>query len=173
MGIPYLLPAVIILCYLTSEHCVASPKKTSCTVQDGRADCSRLSLTAVPSDLPRNITSLDMSHNRLVRMPTPSLTPYGGLLHLNVGFNSITKLDQGLCQTLSLLQTLNAEHNEVHVLQKEDVIHCTNLTGLNLASNRLKLVGEPFLVLQVCVSIRCLCYANRSWREKLMLYRLM
>ncbi|XP_053190433.1 toll-like receptor 3 [Scomber japonicus] len=150
MGIPHfpLLPAVIILCYFMLGHCVASPKKTSCTVQDGRADCSRLSLSAVPPDLPRNITSLDMSHNRLVGIPTPSLTPYQGLLHLNVGFNSITRLDQGLCQTLSLLQTLNVEHNEVHVLETEDIIHCTNLTGLNLGSNRLKPKGEPFLVLQ-------------------------
>lgn len=150
-----LLPGVIILCcFMTaSHHSVASQKKTSCYVRDGRADCSRLSLSAVPQNLPWNITSLDMSHNRLVGIPPLSLIPYRGLLHLDVSYNSITRLNQGLCQTLPLLQTLNVEHNEVHVLEKEDMSNCTNLTGLNIASNRLKLKGEPFFALQVHVSI--------------------
>ncbi|XP_078119510.1 toll-like receptor 3 isoform X1 [Sander vitreus] len=145
-----LLPVVITICYLMAgpHNCVATPKKTSCYVQDGRADCRHLSLSAVPPDLPRNITSLDMSHNRLKGIPPMTLTPYPGLLHLDVGYNSITKLDPGLCQTLPLLQTLNMEHNQVYVLKKEDMSHCTNLTRLIMASNKLKLQGEPFSALQ-------------------------
>ncbi|XP_076585568.1 LOW QUALITY PROTEIN: toll-like receptor 3 [Chaetodon auriga] len=147
---PLLLPALLITCYfMTGPHgCVVCQKKTSCHVRDGRADCSHLSLSAIPPDLPRNITSLDMSHNRLQGTPPGSLTPYPGLLHLDVGYNSITKLDSGLCQTLPLLQTLNMEHNQVLLLRKEDVSHCTHLTRLTLASNRLKLQGEPFSALQ-------------------------
>ncbi|XP_044046638.1 toll-like receptor 3 isoform X2 [Siniperca chuatsi] len=145
-----LLPAVIIVCYFMTGpyNCVGALKKVSCDVQDGRADCSHLSLSAVPPNLPRNITTLDMSHNRLKGIPPVSLIPYPGLLHLDVSYNSISKLDKGLCQTLSLLQTLNMEHNQVLLLKKEDVSHCTNLTRLILASNRLKLQGEPFSALQ-------------------------
>uniref|UniRef100_A0A3Q1I4M8 TIR domain-containing protein n=1 Tax=Anabas testudineus TaxID=64144 RepID=A0A3Q1I4M8_ANATE len=143
-----LLTWVIIICSFMTRHCVASQKKTSCQVQDGRADCSHLSLRAVPPDLPRNITSLDMSHNRLIGIAALSLKPYPRLIHLDVSFNSITKLEDSLCQTLPFLQTLNMQHNEVHFLKKEDLNHCTNLTLLNLASNRLKLHGEPFSVLQ-------------------------
>uniref|UniRef100_A0A3Q0T2H8 Toll-like receptor 3 n=1 Tax=Amphilophus citrinellus TaxID=61819 RepID=A0A3Q0T2H8_AMPCI len=140
---------LVTCCFLMGPyHCMASQKKTSCYVNDGRADCSRLRLSAVPSDLPRNITSLDVSHNKLVGIPPMSLSPYPGLLQLNVGYNSITKVDAGLCQTLPLLQTFNLEHNEVHLLKAEDLSHCTSLTLLNLASNRLKLQGEPFLPLQ-------------------------
>ncbi|XP_029297850.1 toll-like receptor 3 isoform X2 [Cottoperca gobio] len=143
------LPSVIVICYLLGLHnCVASDKKTSCKVLDGRADCSHLSLSAVPPNLPRDITSLDISHNRLNGIPPVSLTPYPGLRHLDVSHNSITKLDQGLCQTLPLLQTLNMEHNQVYVLKKEDVSHCTNLTWLIMASNKLQLHGEPFSALQ-------------------------
>ncbi|KAM9857251.1 toll-like receptor 3 [Aulostomus maculatus] len=152
MGAPrlHLLTGLIGICYIMmgSRPCAASRKKTSCSVQDGKADCSRLRLSAVPPNLPRNITILDMSHNRLVQIPRPSLTPYTGLLHLDISFNSITKLDGGVCQTLPLLQTLIMEHNEVHVLDKGDVSLCTSLIGLNLASNRLKLKGEPFTPLQ-------------------------
>ncbi|KAK5865735.1 hypothetical protein PBY51_019980 [Eleginops maclovinus] len=145
-----LLPTMIIICYfMPGPHtCVALQKKNSCHVHDGIADCSHLSLTAVPSDLPSNIISLDLSHNRLKGIPPVSLAPYPGLRRLIVSHNSITKLDPGLCQTLPLLQTLNMEHNQVYVLKKEDVNHCTNLTWLIMASNKLKLQGEPFSALQ-------------------------
>uniref|UniRef100_A0A4W6EWF6 Toll-like receptor 3 n=2 Tax=Lates calcarifer TaxID=8187 RepID=A0A4W6EWF6_LATCA len=142
-----LLPWVIIICYFVC-HCVASIKKTSCHVQDGRADCSHLSLSMIPPNLPRNITILDMSHNRLKEVLPVSLNPYPGLLHLDVSYNSITKLDAHLCQTLPLLQALYLGHNEVHLLKKEDLSHCTGLIRLNMASNRLKLQGEPFSGLQ-------------------------
>ncbi|XP_071770560.1 toll-like receptor 3 [Centroberyx gerrardi] len=152
MHLPHvlLLPWVISLCYFMTGpcHCVASQKKTTCTVQHGRADCRHLSLSDIPPDLPRNLTSLDMSHNRLVRLNPVSFAPYPGLLHLDVGFNSLTKLDGGLCQTLALLKTLNVEHNEVFLLKENDLSHCVNLTQLNIAGNRLKLQGEPFSALE-------------------------
>lgn len=141
---------LVTCCVLTGPYrCDASEKKTSCYVEDGRADCSRLRLSAIPSDLPRNITSLDVSHNILRGITPLSLSLYPGLLHLDAGYNSITKVDAGLCQTLPLLQMLNLEHNQVHLLKTGDMSHCTRLTSLNLASNRLKLQGEPFSSLQV------------------------
>nr|XP_046274372.1 toll-like receptor 3 [Scatophagus argus]XP_046274373.1 toll-like receptor 3 [Scatophagus argus] len=145
-----LLPVVIIVCYSVSGpyNFVACQKKTSCHVQDGRADCSHLSLSAVPQNLPRNLTSLDMSHNILHGVPPESLTPYSGLHKLDVSYNSITKLDGRLCQTLPLLQTLNMQHNEVLFLKKEDLSLCTNLTQLILSSNRLRLQGDSFSALQ-------------------------
>ncbi|KAK2817242.1 hypothetical protein Q5P01_025433 [Channa striata] len=143
-----LLPWAVIVCHFTTGHCAASVKKTSCEVNNGRADCSHLSLTAVPPNLPRNITSLDMSHNRLGGIPSVSLKPYPDLIWLDVSFNSITKLNADLCQTLPLLQMLNMQHNELHLLKKEDLNQCGNLIQLNMASNRLKLQGEPFSALQ-------------------------
>ncbi|KAM6939689.1 LOW QUALITY PROTEIN: toll-like receptor 3 [Xenentodon cancila] len=145
-----LLTWVLFICNsVGGPHCcTASQKKTTCHVQDGIADCSHLSLTAVPPDLPRNITSLDMSHNRLTRLLPESLNLYAGLLHLTVNYNSITRLNEDMCRSLPLLQTLNLEHNEVHLLKKEDLRHCSNLRWLNMASNRLKLQGEPFSEIQ-------------------------
>ncbi|KAM9314671.1 toll-like receptor 3 [Pholidichthys leucotaenia] len=138
---------IITCCFIGKPHLSEALPRKSCHVQDGRADCSHLSLSAVPPDLPRNITSLDMSHNRLVGVHNVSLNLYPGILHLNVSYNSIKKLED-LCQTLPLLQTLNLEHNQVHLLMMEDLSHCTQLTYLKLASNRLKLSGEPFSPLQ-------------------------
>ncbi|KAM9818238.1 toll-like receptor 3 [Syngnathus typhle] len=140
---------VILLWHLTLVLLVeSSQKKNSCHIQGTTADCSRLSLTAVPSDLPGNITSLDLSHNRLSRIPPAALAPYADLLHLDVGFNSLTELDGGLCRALPLLQTLDMDHNEMHVIQEEDLSACGNLTRFRLSSNRLKLKGEVFARLQ-------------------------
>ncbi|KAF3852437.1 hypothetical protein F7725_005792 [Dissostichus mawsoni] len=139
---------IIICCLMPGPHNCVALRKTSCDVHDSIADCSHLSLSAVPQNLPSNIISLDLSHNRLKSIPPVSLSPYPGLRRLSVSHNSITKLDPGLCQTLPLLQTLNMGHNQVHVLKKEDVNHCTNLTWLIMDSNKLKLQGEPFSALQ-------------------------
>ncbi|CAB1328134.1 unnamed protein product [Coregonus sp. 'balchen'] len=129
-------------------HASQNNQKSGCQVRNGQADCRHLSLKEIPPNLPRNITGLDVSHNRLVELPPASLAPYPGLVQLDVGFNSLTKLEESLCQTLGLLRTLNVQHNEVHRLTEKELSSCTNLTELNLAGNRLKLQGEPFAALQ-------------------------
>ncbi|XP_027874477.1 toll-like receptor 3 isoform X1 [Xiphophorus couchianus] len=141
---------VILVCTVTVSpyYCAASIQKATCSVQDGRADCSHLTLSSVPQDLPGNITALDLSHNRMTAAPPDSFKRYTGLLHLSISYNSIKTLDEGLCRNLPLLQTLNLMHNEVHLLQKENFKYCSKLTWLNMASNRLKLQGEPFSLLQ-------------------------
>lgn len=128
---------------------VCCQKKTSCIVKDGGADCSHLSLGTVPQDLPANIVSLDMSHNKLPGLPPDSFAHYPGLVHLDVSHNSISKLDGGLCRTLNMLQTLNMGHNQVLHLQLDDLVHCANMTHLILASNRLRRYGETFSALKV------------------------
>lgn len=155
-GHAFATTAMIITSYiLMGPGCsVFCQKKTSCLVQDGRVDCSHLSLSTVPQDLPTNINSLDMSHNRLRGIPPESLARYLGLVHLDVNHNSITKLDGGLCKTLNLLQTLDMGHNQVLDLKMDDLIHCTNLTHLILASNRLRRQGEAFSVLEVHMTLR-------------------
>lgn len=153
-----LLTWVILVCAFVvgAYHCVAYLEKTECSVKNDRANCAHLNLSTVPQDLPENITSLVLSHNRLALILPDSLNRYKGLLHLDVSYNSIAKLGEALCQNLPLLQSLNLAHNEVGSLSKEHLEHCTSLTWLNLASNRLKLQGEPFTALKVLVQIVCL-----------------
>lgn len=136
------------------RHGASSARKSSCRVQGRSADCRHLSLTSVPSDLPGNLTSLDMSHNRLRGIPPDSLRPYPGLLHLSVSYNTITKLDGRLCEVLPQLRSLEVGHNQVLWLREEDLSRCSVLTELVLASNRLRLQGEPFSGLQVPTALR-------------------
>lgn len=146
----FLFALLIMWCCMTGRrHAVYGQKKHSCVVQGSSADCSHLSLSSIPPDLPRNLTSLDVSHNRFRGIPPESLRPYPDLLHLSVSYNTIAKLDGRLCETLPRLQTLDVAHNQVLALREEDLSRCSGLTALILRSNRLKLQGEPFSGLQV------------------------
>lgn len=128
---------------------VSGQRKCLCRVHGDSADCSHLSLASVPPDLPRNLTGLDMSHNRLWAISPESLRPYPGLRHLSASYNTITRLDGRLCETLPRLRTLDLAHNQVLALREEDLSRCGGLTALIMGSNRLKLQGEPFSGLQV------------------------
>ncbi|XP_076151112.1 toll-like receptor 3 [Alosa pseudoharengus] len=124
------------------------PKRTTCLVQNGTADCSHLGLREIPSDLPRNITSLDVSHNQLRTLNPATLLLFPALRHLDVSYNSIAKMDASWCTSLPSLKNFSIQHNVVHILQNKDLHSCSNLTQLNLADNRLKLKDEPFAALQ-------------------------
>ncbi|CAI5783997.1 toll-like receptor 3 isoform X1 [Podarcis lilfordi] len=119
-----------------------------CKITDNTADCSHLKLTQIPSDLPTNITVLDLSHNQLKTLPPANLTKYGQLVYLDVGFNTISKLHQELCLNLPLLKVLKLGHNQLHKFPDDVFIHCGNLKELNLGFNILEIKNEPFINLK-------------------------
>ncbi|KAI4888964.1 hypothetical protein NFI96_007975 [Prochilodus magdalenae] len=146
-----MIPAPLVLLWaaiLRLHPGSASPRKTTCVVEQGRADCSHLKLKNVPPDLPWNISSLDMSHNRLTALDPVALGRYPGLEYLDASYNSLTVLGQGLCDSLPHLQRLSVQRNEVHQLSEGDLRNCSSLTHLDLSDNRLKFRGEPFSVLK-------------------------
>ncbi|XP_071663693.1 toll-like receptor 3 isoform X1 [Patagioenas fasciata] len=126
--------------------CASAGKQ--CQIQNEMADCSHLKLTQIPSDLPNNITGLDISHNQLRQLGPANLTKYSQLVYLNAGYNSISKLQPDLCQNVPLLQILRLEHNELHKLPDRVFASCTNLTELNLGYNRIDIKNDPFKTLE-------------------------
>ncbi|NWZ90692.1 TLR3 protein, partial [Nesospiza acunhae] len=126
--------------------CASAGKQ--CHIQNEVADCSHLKLTQIPSDLPNNIMSLDISHNQLRQLGPANLTKYSQLVYLNAGYNIISKLQPELCQNVPLLQILNLEHNELSKLPDRVFASCTNLTELNLGYNTLKIKNDPFKTLK-------------------------
>ncbi|XP_070316120.1 toll-like receptor 3 isoform X4 [Odocoileus virginianus] len=123
--------------------CTSSANK--CTVRHEVADCSHLKLTQIPDDLPTNITVLNLTHNQLRRLPPANFTRYSQLTILDGGFNSISKLEPELCQSLPWLEVLNLQHNEISQLSDKTFIFCMNLTELHLMSNSIqKIQNDPF-----------------------------
>uniref|UniRef100_A0A8B9GCZ7 Toll like receptor 3 n=1 Tax=Amazona collaria TaxID=241587 RepID=A0A8B9GCZ7_9PSIT len=126
--------------------CVSFGKQ--CQIRDEMADCRHLKLSQIPSDLPNNITGLDISHNQLRQLGPANLTKYNQLVYLNAGYNTISKLQPELCQTVPLLQVLKLEHNELYKLPDRAFAFCTNLTDLNLGYNRIDIKNDPFKTLE-------------------------
>ncbi|KAK7812348.1 hypothetical protein U0070_023258 [Myodes glareolus] len=126
--------------------CILGVSSTSqCTVRREVADCSHLKLTHIPADLPVNITVLNLTHNQLRSLPHTNITRYSRLAVLDAGFNSISKLEPELCQTLPLLKVLNLQHNELSQISDKTFIFCRNLTELYLMSNSIhKIKNNPF-----------------------------
>ncbi|XP_043827255.1 toll-like receptor 3 [Dromiciops gliroides] len=123
--------------------CTQSAK--TCVVRHEVADCSHLKLTEIPSDLPTNITTLNLTHNQLKRLPAANLTRYNQLIILDAGFNSISKLEPELCQNLPLLKVLNLQHNELSHLSDATFAFCISLTELHLKFNSFQKIGNnPF-----------------------------
>ncbi|XP_026059670.1 toll-like receptor 3 isoform X1 [Carassius auratus] len=146
-----------LFCMCFHGHCAgtAYPHKSKCTIGNTKADCSHMNLDAVPTDLPKNITTLDVSHNRLKNLS--SLHLYSNLMNIDASYNTLKIIEEDLCISLPHLQSLNMQHNEVHLLNKKDLKNCSHLTRLDLSYNRLKLVGEPFSVL------KSLTWLDVSW----------
>nr|AGU70408.1 Toll like receptor 3 [Oryctolagus cuniculus algirus] len=123
--------------------CTSSGNK--CTVRQEVADCSHLKLTQIPDDLPTNITVLNLTHNQIKRLPPANFTRYSRLTVLDGGFNTISKLEPELCQSLPSLKVLNLQHNELSQLSDKTFVFCMNLTELHLMSNSIqKIQNNPF-----------------------------
>ncbi|XP_048449853.1 toll-like receptor 3 [Rhincodon typus] len=122
---------------------------TQCKIQDLVVDCRHLKLSSVPSDLPVNITVLNLSHNQLKHLPASALSRYSQLQALDSGYNVITKIEENLCKVLPFLQTLGLEHNQLSQLSVHYFSYCSNLTELYIQFNRIKeITGDPFTNLQ-------------------------
>ncbi|XP_073721411.1 toll-like receptor 3 [Misgurnus anguillicaudatus] len=142
------LISVMLFCTCFHDYCAAkaSPHKSTCTVENSKADCSHMNLDAVPTNLPRNISALDVSHNKLKTLS--SLRLYTELVHIDASYNSLTAIADDLCSSLPRLQSLHVQHNEVYLLSEKNLKSCSHLIQLDLSDNRLKLKGEPFSVLK-------------------------
>ncbi|NXY82885.1 TLR3 protein, partial [Alcedo cyanopectus] len=119
-----------------------------CHIQNEMADCSHLKLTQIPSDLPDNITGLDISHNQLKQLGPSNLTRYSQLVYLNAGYNTVSKLQPELCQNVPLLQILKLEHNQLSNIPDRVFASCTNLTELNLGYNKIHIKNDLFKTLE-------------------------
>lgn len=135
------LPSLFLcMCFLVPSRA----HRTGCRIELKKADCSHMSLNTIPQDLPEDIRVLDVSHNRLVDLKPSSLTRYHDLEQLDTSYNSLKVVPRGLCEAVPELWWLSLRHNEVHLVQEQDLRNCARLTHLDLSDNRLRLIGEPF-----------------------------
>uniref|UniRef100_A0A8C5LQK0 Toll-like receptor 3 n=1 Tax=Leptobrachium leishanense TaxID=445787 RepID=A0A8C5LQK0_9ANUR len=116
-----------------------------CKITQDKADCSHMKLSEIPSDLPRDIKALDLSHNQLKKIPTANLSIYNQLEELDVGYNTLHLFEPELCDSLTTLKRLNLQHNEFTKISEKYFLSCKNLNDLRLNYNGINAInGNPF-----------------------------
>ncbi|KAK3521226.1 hypothetical protein QTP70_001039 [Hemibagrus guttatus] len=114
----------------------ACPSVCSCSENDRDVDCSWRGLRSLPSGLELNIHSLNLSHNRLADLDHV-LAPYTHLRTLDVSHNRLSRMPAFLPRSL---WDIYASGNRIRLLEKNDTAYHWNLRLLDLSANRLERV---------------------------------
>ncbi|XP_048737830.1 leucine-rich repeat serine/threonine-protein kinase 1-like isoform X4 [Ostrea edulis] len=102
-------------------------------------DASHNKLVAFPSPWECKLSTLNLSHNEIVRFaPSVELFWCATLRKLHLDFNFLEEMTESMVK-LCCLQVLNLSNNKINVLQKPDVWDCKMLQILDLSGNKLGL----------------------------------
>uniref|UniRef100_A0A671TUQ5 TIR domain-containing protein n=1 Tax=Sparus aurata TaxID=8175 RepID=A0A671TUQ5_SPAAU len=114
--------------------------------------CINRDLTAVPDDIPRNVTSIDLSTNQILKITDTDLRCLSKLMYMQVTFNSISHIDDGAFVDLIELRTLSMLKNELTNLTDNIFKGLRKLVTLTLSSNRISYISP--VAFQSLVSIQ-------------------
>jgi len=129
----------------TSTDC---PSDCVCVNASRHVTCDGIGLTAIPvALLPIQVTSLDLSRNRLVVVDT--LRGLGGLVELRLAQNNIRVLHRGaLDYVAASLEVLDLSENNLTTLEPGALNVATGLLHVDLSGNQLRDVDGAFAGLQ-------------------------
>ncbi|XP_007939105.1 transforming growth factor beta activator LRRC32 [Orycteropus afer afer] len=136
------LLAMMTLSLATSQR----REKGPCKMVDKEILCQGLGLLQVPSMLPLDVESLNLSGNQLKKILVSPLGFYTALRHLDLSTNEINFLQPGVFQALPHLEYLNLAHN--HLAVGNGLGPLPQVTSLDLSGNSLysglveQLLGE-------------------------------
>ncbi|XP_015205442.2 toll-like receptor 22 isoform X1 [Lepisosteus oculatus] len=102
--------------------------------------CYSEQLRLVPSNIPPNVTVLDISDNLISRIQLENFRNLSNLRVLNVSRNLISRVAEGAFKHLVNLQELNMARNKLSVLSENIFEGLGNLTVLQLGDNNIKSV---------------------------------
>lgn len=113
----------------------------SCTVSysknttDVWVECSHRGLTAVPSDVPKNTTSLDLSFNTISKINSSDLSGLSKLRYLQIGESWISHVNDGAFGHLAELLELDMDRKNFTKVTDNMFLGLWKLTVLSLDEN--------------------------------------
>ena len=113
---PYLLMAVRV-CYISSAIYV---------------DKSSMGLASVPQDISIQVTSLNIEHNKIIRITNMSFVLFKELHTLKLSRNGLTYIENGSFDHNANLEKISAEHNNIMQLTHSFGAAATSLRNLHL-----------------------------------------
>lgn len=110
-----------------------------CTVVQMEVFCSDLALHSAPSDLPRDIHTLDLSRNQLQNLSQETLGFHTDLRRLNLHSNKIHFIQPGLFADMPRLKVLDLSRNHLNAfaVHKTQIGPLGTVESLDLSGNGL------------------------------------
>ncbi|XP_078571559.1 uncharacterized protein LOC144859141 [Branchiostoma floridae x Branchiostoma japonicum] len=99
--------------------------------------CSNSSLSTIPSGIPANVTTLDLSNSRIA-LSSGIFSNFTDLLELNLGWNTLSTIEQGSFQGLTNLRTLLLHGNMLRTLPQGVFADLRSLQVLDLSQNNIR-----------------------------------
>ncbi|XP_040571149.1 tsukushi [Lepeophtheirus salmonis] len=112
-------------------------------------------LTIIPQDLPPYIQNLSLK-STMIRDCDSTLGHYTQLIHLDLSDNQIFRISPSAFSRLSMLETLNLNHNYLNVLGARNLEGLSHLLRLHLQENTLSEIHGSVFSQGACSSLTSL-----------------
>ncbi|XP_038588217.1 toll-like receptor 13 [Micropterus salmoides] len=103
--------------------------------------CTARDLTAIPDDIPRNATSLDLSSNQILNINRTDLRCLSKLIDVLLQYNLISHIDDGAFADLVELRFLIMDDNELTNLTDNMFQGLSKLVFLSLYNNKISFIS--------------------------------
>ncbi|XP_039677450.1 toll-like receptor 13 [Perca fluviatilis] len=103
--------------------------------------CERRSLTAIPDDIPRNASSLDLNSNSISKITGTDLKYLPKLTYASLGFNLISHIDDGAFADLEKLKVLFLSNNNLTKVTDNMFQGLSKLVKLFMDVNRISYIS--------------------------------
>ncbi|XP_039677457.1 toll-like receptor 13 [Perca fluviatilis] len=103
--------------------------------------CEQRSLTAIPDDIPRNASSLDLSSNSISKITGTDFKYLPKLIYAGLEFNLISHIDDGAFADLEKLKVLFLFNNNLTKVTDNMFQGLSELVMLSLESNRISYIS--------------------------------
>lgn len=113
------------------------PSQCSCSLAGAVVDCSGKGLTRIPSPLPRETVTLNLSENNISAIQALDLSDLRNLKALDLSFNQLTGITEGSFAHLQRLQELVLHHNQISCIDRNAFKSLQSLRYLSLSFNQL------------------------------------
>nr|QDE10500.1 toll-like receptor 13-3 [Lateolabrax maculatus] len=125
--------------------------------------CKEHELAALPDDIPRNATSLDLSSNQIVNITGTDLRCLSKLISLQVQYNLISHIDDGAFADLVELRLLDMDANKLINLTDNMFQGLSKLVTLSLYNNQISCISP--VAFQALVSIQYLALGSNHLHQ--------
>ncbi|KAF4087407.1 hypothetical protein AMELA_G00095220 [Ameiurus melas] len=130
---------VLTLLVIFPDVSVSCPRPCACYIPS-EVHCTFRSLTLVPSRVPRSVRRMNLGFNSISRLDKDSLAKLKNLELLMMHGNNIHQIPDGVFRDLMSLQVLKISYNKVKVITSHSLSGLMRLVRLHLDNNHIEFI---------------------------------